>query len=166
MPRDPYAVLGVARDATPTEIKAAFRALAMKYHPDRNPGDKTAEASFREAAAAYEVLSDPVKRQTHDWTAREEDEPQERARPSWHETFERLARDVLGEAADRVASHAADKLTGAGRMEPLRRGEVIVRHLPCADGQVCVEVRCRIEDVGGTRRRQRILEAVERALLE
>lgn len=60
---DPFAILGVARDATDDQIKAAFRKLAMQYHPDRNPGDKAAEERFKEINAAYETLKDPIKRQ-------------------------------------------------------------------------------------------------------
>ncbi|MCP3905147.1 MAG: molecular chaperone DnaJ [Planctomycetes bacterium] len=64
--RDYYEVLGVSRDESPDEIKRAYRRLAMKYHPDRNPGDPQAEASFKECAEAYEALSDPEKRTMYD----------------------------------------------------------------------------------------------------
>ena len=66
MARDYYEVLGVASQATEAELKKAFRALAMQYHPDRNPGDKQAEERFREASEAYAVLSDPDKRAHYD----------------------------------------------------------------------------------------------------
>ncbi|HHX28385.1 MAG: molecular chaperone DnaJ [Bacillota bacterium] len=66
MSRDYYEVLGVGRDASQDEIKRAFRQLAKKHHPDANPGDKDAEARFKEINEAYEVLSDPTKRSNYD----------------------------------------------------------------------------------------------------
>ena len=64
--RDYYEVLGVSKTATADEIKSAYRKLAMKYHPDRNPGNKEAEEKFKEAAEAYDVLHDAEKRQRYD----------------------------------------------------------------------------------------------------
>ena len=64
--RDYYEVLGVAKTASEDEIKKAYRKIAIKYHPDRNPGDKEAEEKFKEAAEAYNVLHDPQKRQQYD----------------------------------------------------------------------------------------------------
>jgi molecular chaperone DnaJ len=66
MKRDYYEVLGVGKDASEDEIKKAYRKIAIKYHPDRNPGDKEAEEKFKEAAEAYDVLHDPQKRQQYD----------------------------------------------------------------------------------------------------
>jgi molecular chaperone DnaJ len=64
--RDYYEILGVGRDATDQQIKSAYRKLALKYHPDRNPGDKKAEEAFKEAAEAYAIISDPDKRSAYD----------------------------------------------------------------------------------------------------
>ena len=64
--RDYYEVLGVSRDAGPEEIKKAYRKMAMKYHPDRNPGDTEAEEMFKQVAEAYEVLSDEDKKARYD----------------------------------------------------------------------------------------------------
>ncbi|HSE43542.1 MAG TPA: DnaJ domain-containing protein, partial [Acidobacteriota bacterium] len=64
--RDYYEVLGVTREATEQEIKSAYRKIAMKCHPDRNPGDKAAEDQFKEAAEAYAVLGDREKRTLYD----------------------------------------------------------------------------------------------------
>lgn len=64
--RDYYEVLGVDKNASPDAIKKAYRKLAIKYHPDKNPGDKEAEEKFKEAAEAYDVLSNPEKKQKYD----------------------------------------------------------------------------------------------------
>ena len=64
--RDYYEVLEVSKGASQEEIKKAYRKLAIKYHPDKNPDDHTAEEKFKEAAEAYEVLSDQQKRQRYD----------------------------------------------------------------------------------------------------
>ena len=66
MKRDYYEILGVTKSAAADEIKKAYRKVAMQYHPDRNPGDKAAEEKFKEAAEAYEVLSDADKKAQYD----------------------------------------------------------------------------------------------------
>lgn len=74
MAKDYYAILGVAKNATDTEIKKAYRKLALQYHPDRNPDNKEAEEKFREVNEAYQVLSDPQKRAQYDQFGRVFDE--------------------------------------------------------------------------------------------
>src|ERR671936_3038110 len=64
--KDYYTTLGVAKTATEKEIKQSYRKLARKFHPDVNPGDKSAEAKFKEINEAYEVLGDPAKRKKYD----------------------------------------------------------------------------------------------------
>ena len=64
--KDYYSVLGIKKNASPEEIKKAFRKLAVKYHPDRNPDNKVAEEKFKEISEAYEVLGDKEKRQKYD----------------------------------------------------------------------------------------------------
>ena len=64
--RDFYDVLGVSKNASSDELKSAYRKLAVKYHPDKNPGDKNAEDKFKEASEAYGILSDKEKKQNYD----------------------------------------------------------------------------------------------------
>src|SRR6186997_2615324 len=64
--RDYYEILGVNKNSQDAEIKKAYRQMALKYHPDKNPGDKESEEKFKEAAEAYEVLSSPEKKQRYD----------------------------------------------------------------------------------------------------
>jgi molecular chaperone DnaJ len=66
MKEDYYEILGVTKNASAPEIKKAYRKKAIQYHPDKNPGDKTAESNFKKAAEAYEVLSDPNKKSKYD----------------------------------------------------------------------------------------------------
>ena len=64
--RDFYDVLGVSKNASSDELKSAYRKLAVKYHPDKNPGDKNAEDKFKEASEAYGILSDKSKKENYD----------------------------------------------------------------------------------------------------
>ena len=64
--RDFYEILGVNKSSSQEEIKKAYRKVAIKFHPDKNPDDKAAEEKFKEAAEAYEVLSNPEKKQKYD----------------------------------------------------------------------------------------------------
>jgi curved DNA-binding protein CbpA len=79
---DFYLILGIERAATPGDIKRAYKRLARKFHPDINPGDRLAEAQFRQIAEAYETLSDPDRRRRYDAVGQVSGGPVSRRRPS------------------------------------------------------------------------------------
>jgi molecular chaperone DnaJ len=114
--RDYYDVLGVSRTASSAEIKKAFRALAMKHHPDKNPGDKAAEAVFKEVAEAYEILGDEQKRQMYDRFG--------------HDGLRGAGLNAGFQSADEVFTHFSDLFgeifgmggAGGGRRRGPRRG--------------------------------------------
>src|SRR5213592_4295119 len=96
--RDYYEILGVERGATDEEIKKAYRKQAVKYHPDKNPGDKVAEEKFKELGEAYEALCDPQKRAAYDQYGHAAFDPRSRARSSaggFHDPFD-IFREVFG----------------------------------------------------------------------
>ena len=93
--RDYYEVLGVPKDADEAALKKAYRALAKKYHPDANPGDKEAEAKFKEASEAYSVLSDPEKRRQYDQFG--------------HAAFSVIFSETAAEGSSAISSPAAEE---------------------------------------------------------
>src|SRR5581483_9888610 len=97
--RDYYEVLGVDRNADAEEIKKAYRKLAIKYHPDKNPNDKAAEEKFKELGEAYEALSDPQSRAAYDQYGHNAFDPRARAggfgRGGFHDPTE-IFREVFG----------------------------------------------------------------------
>src|SRR5437764_8664336 len=96
--RDYYEVLGISRGATEDEIKKAYRKQALKFHPDKNPGDKAAEESFKEVGEAYEALSDPQKRAAYDQYGHAAFDPRMRAGRGgggFHDPFE-IFREAFG----------------------------------------------------------------------
>ena len=92
--RDFYEVLGLAKNSSDEEIKKAYRKLAMKYHPDRNPDSKGAEDKFKEVKEAYEMLSDPQKRDASDRFGHAGVDPGFRHRPEWVTDADNQARCV------------------------------------------------------------------------
>lgn len=116
--RDYYEVLGVERGTGVDEIKKAYRKLAVKFHPDKNPGDKTAEEKFKEIGEAYEVLSEPQKRAAYDQYGHSAFDPRSRgARPGaggFHDPFE-VFREVFGAGS---GGGIFEDLFGGGRADP------------------------------------------------
>jgi molecular chaperone DnaJ len=114
--RDYYEVLGIERTIEADGVKKAYRKLAVKYHPDKNPGDKTAEEKFKELSEAYEVLSDPQKRAAYDQYGHAAFDPRSRGfgrSGGFHDPFE-IFREVFGGGAGSIF----DDLFSGGRRDP------------------------------------------------
>jgi molecular chaperone DnaJ len=126
--RDYYEILGVSRTVDPEELKKAYRKMAVKYHPDKNPGDKQAEENFKELGEAYEVLSDPQKRAAYDQYGHNAFDPRARAGrgpgPGFHDPFD-IFREVFGGAGggtifENIFGGASQDPTGPQRGDDLR----------------------------------------------
>ena len=137
--RDYYEVLGVARNAGDEELKKAYRRCAMKHHPDRNPGDKNAEAAFKECKEAYEVLSDGGKRRLYDQhghAAFEHGMGGGNAGPGFHDVG-----DIFGDIFGNIFGGGG----GGGRQAPRRGADVgYVMELDLEDAVAGVEKRIEI----------------------
>ena len=130
-PRDPYETLGVSRSAAVEEIKTSYRKLAMKYHPDRNPGDSAAEESFKEISQAYDILIDPDKRAAYDrYGYAAFQGPGGGPGAGFHDPFD-LFREVFGSGGGGIFEHffggsggGADQARGLVRFEEEPRDAV------------------------------------------
>jgi molecular chaperone DnaJ len=113
--RDYYEALGLNRNATAEEVKKAYRQLAVKFHPDKNPGDKSAEDKFKQIGEAYEVLSDPQKRAAYDQYGHSAFDPRMRGAGGgrgFHDPFD-VFREVFGGTGS-----IFDELFGGGQRDP------------------------------------------------
>jgi len=125
--KDYYSTLGVAKTATDKEIKQAFRKLARKYHPDVNPGDKGAEARFKEVNEANEVLSDPVKRKKYDemganWRAYEQAPPPHQCGGGFRTMTEEEVSEMFGGGDSPFSDFFNTFFGGMGGAEPAGGG--------------------------------------------
>ena len=139
MSEDPYAILGVKREATQDEIRSAYRQLAKKLHPDLNPGDKQAEEKFKQVAAAYDLLGDPEKRGRFDRGEIDASGAERPPRERYYRDFHAPRRGASLWQRRRVRGFCEDETAGSGaraRPRPLgapahpRAG----RALPAAGG--------------------------------
>ncbi len=122
--RDYYAILGVAQTATDDEVKHAYRRLALRHHPDRNPGDRKAEERFKEISEAYAVLMDPRRRREYERLRRARAEGSRPREPRWRE--EDLFRDLF---TDPRTASIFDELSREWTRMGLRYDEAFLRNV-------------------------------------
>jgi len=155
--RDYYEILGVKRNASQDEIKKSYRKLALKYHPDKNPGDTSCEKKFKEVAEAYEVLSDPGKRQLYDQFGHEGMRARGYSGPSFN-----TVEDIFAQFSDIFEGSLFESFFGGGRRRTGRRG-AYRQGRPGADLRIQIELTFEEIASGGSktveiRRRSRCQE--------
>ncbi len=144
--RDYYEILGVKRNASQEEVKKAYRKLALKYHPDKNQSDASAETKFKEVAEAYEVLSDPSKRQLYDQFGHEGMRARGYAGPSFSSV-----EDIFAQFSDIFEGSLFESFFGGGvRRSSRRRGPRQGR--PGADLRIQIEMSLEEVATGGTKK--------------
>lgn len=152
--KDYYEVLGVQRTATPEEIKKAYRRLALKYHPDKNKGDKTAEAKFKEISEAYAILSDADKRKRYDTGGVQQFNSQDFQNFDWEHIFRDAG--IFSEGVTyRVGGFGGsifEQLFGTGAPFGAGRRAARARPLRGPDHQVSLQIDVDQARVGGRRR--------------
>ena len=141
-----YLILNIGKDATPQEIKTAFRTLAFKYHPDQNHGDKEKEEKFKEVAFAYEVLSDPEKRRYYDrygLTGEEQENSLEGVLRKFNEEF----------STENIEKNRKDNIQKAGKEEGKEKRECWVcegsGRVVKEKGFMILEEKCKVCDGEG-----------------
>ncbi len=137
-PRDYYEILGLSRGASESDIKKSYRKLAMKYHPDKNPGDTSAEKAFKEVSEAYEVLSDTEKRNLYDQYGHEGMKAHGYSGPNFHSVD-----DIFSQFSDIFGGSIFEDFFGGGRRGGGRRSGS--RGQPGAD--LKIELVLTLEDV-------------------
>ncbi|MEM7572002.1 MAG: molecular chaperone DnaJ [Bacteroidota bacterium] len=146
--RDYYEVLGVGKSASKDELKKAYRKLAMKYHPDRNPDDKVAEEKFKEAAEAYEILNDEDKRARYDRLGHAGVDPQSGFGGGGGMTMEDIMSqfgDIFGDAGGPFGSFFGGGSRGGGRQARGERGSNLRIKVPLTLEEIAKGVSKRIK---------------------
>ena len=147
--RDYYEVLGVNRDASEDDLKKAYRRLAMKFHPDRNPDDPEAEAKFKEASEAYEILGDAEKRQAYDQFGHAGVDPSQGGAGGFN--FEGNFGDIFGDVFGDIFGGGRGRGNGRGRGADLRYNLRLSLEQAVAgdDVEIRIPVLTTCEDCGG-----------------
>jgi molecular chaperone DnaJ len=156
--RDYYEVLGVERNAAPDDIKKAYRKLALKYHPDKNPGDATCEGKFKAVAEAFDVLSDPDKRRLYDQYGHEGMRARGYAGPNFS-----TVEDIFAQFSEVFEGSVFESFFGGGGARRRARGRATRQGRPGSD--IHVDVQLTFEEVASgasrtveTRRQERCEE--------